>query len=211
MRAEIDWSDNRAVFIDCSAITLMDSSAFQVMVHAIRYAIGHAIGPSSATCCRSARERYASATGTTNSRSIHERDWPDAPKRRSLRGINTSTGTRRYPIGSWVATSHPPRPPGEGGAVRAHDCARTASPTRPQMQYLELNDLGHHALGSHTSHRRVTPTTVRTYTQAIPNAPFSPARATKMCVTCLSASRPCLRRSRQRCAVARRCSGSWCA
>jgi len=41
IRAEIDWADNRAVFIDCSAITFMDSSAFHALVYAHRYAIDH--------------------------------------------------------------------------------------------------------------------------------------------------------------------------
>jgi anti-anti-sigma factor len=41
MVAEVDWADNRAVFIDCSAITFMDSSAFHALVHADRYAVDH--------------------------------------------------------------------------------------------------------------------------------------------------------------------------
>ena len=41
MRAEIDWADNRAVFIDCSDITFMDSSAFHALVDAHEYAIDH--------------------------------------------------------------------------------------------------------------------------------------------------------------------------
>lgn len=38
LRTEIDWSYRRAVFIDCSAITFMDSSAFHALVYAHRYA-----------------------------------------------------------------------------------------------------------------------------------------------------------------------------
>ena len=41
MRAEIDWADNRAVFIDCSAITSMDTSAFHALVYGHRYALDH--------------------------------------------------------------------------------------------------------------------------------------------------------------------------
>jgi len=41
MRTEIDWVDNRAVFIDCSDITFMDSSAFHALVDADRYALEH--------------------------------------------------------------------------------------------------------------------------------------------------------------------------
>jgi anti-anti-sigma factor len=37
----IDWADNRAVVIDCSAITFMDSSAFQSLMDAHNYAIEH--------------------------------------------------------------------------------------------------------------------------------------------------------------------------
>ena len=39
MREAIDWADNRAVVIDCSAITFMDSSAFRALVDAHEYAI----------------------------------------------------------------------------------------------------------------------------------------------------------------------------
>ena len=38
LRTEIDWAYRRAVFIDCSAITFMDSSAFHALVYAHRYA-----------------------------------------------------------------------------------------------------------------------------------------------------------------------------
>jgi anti-anti-sigma factor len=41
IRAEIDWADNRAVYIDCSAIAFMDSGAFHALVYAHRYAIDH--------------------------------------------------------------------------------------------------------------------------------------------------------------------------
>jgi anti-anti-sigma factor len=41
MLTQIDWADNRAVFVDCSDITFMDSSAFHVLVDAHRYAIEH--------------------------------------------------------------------------------------------------------------------------------------------------------------------------
>jgi anti-anti-sigma factor len=41
MRAEIDWADNRAVFIDCAGIIFMDSAAFHALVDAHRYAIEH--------------------------------------------------------------------------------------------------------------------------------------------------------------------------
>jgi anti-anti-sigma factor len=41
LRAEIDSADSRAVFIDCSAITFVDNSAFHALVYAHRYAIGH--------------------------------------------------------------------------------------------------------------------------------------------------------------------------
>jgi anti-anti-sigma factor len=41
LRAEIDSADSRDVFIDCSAITFMDSSAFHALVYAHRYAIEH--------------------------------------------------------------------------------------------------------------------------------------------------------------------------
>jgi anti-anti-sigma factor len=37
----IDWADNRAVIIDCSAITFMDSSAFHALMDAHAYAIDH--------------------------------------------------------------------------------------------------------------------------------------------------------------------------
>jgi anti-anti-sigma factor len=37
----IDWADNRAVFIDCSAITFMDSSAVHAIIDAHDYAIQH--------------------------------------------------------------------------------------------------------------------------------------------------------------------------
>jgi anti-anti-sigma factor len=36
-----DWADNRAVVIDCSAITFMDSSAFHAISAAHHYAIEH--------------------------------------------------------------------------------------------------------------------------------------------------------------------------
>ena len=39
MRTEIDWAHGRTVFIDCSAITFMDSSAVHALVYAHRYAI----------------------------------------------------------------------------------------------------------------------------------------------------------------------------
>ena len=38
LKTEIDWAYRRAVFIDCSAITFMDSSAFHALVYAHRYA-----------------------------------------------------------------------------------------------------------------------------------------------------------------------------
>lgn len=38
MCAMIDWADNRAVVIDCSAITFMDSSAFHALMKAHWYA-----------------------------------------------------------------------------------------------------------------------------------------------------------------------------
>ena len=41
LRTEIDWAYRRAVFIDCSAITFMDSSAFHALVYAHRYAADH--------------------------------------------------------------------------------------------------------------------------------------------------------------------------
>ncbi len=41
MREAIDWADNRAVVIDCSAITLMDSNAFHALHDAHDYAIAH--------------------------------------------------------------------------------------------------------------------------------------------------------------------------
>jgi len=41
MREAIDWADNRAVVIDCSAITFMDSSAFHALQDAHDYAIAH--------------------------------------------------------------------------------------------------------------------------------------------------------------------------
>jgi anti-anti-sigma factor len=43
LRGEIDWAYRRAVFIDCSAITFMDSSAFHALIYAHRYAadLGH--------------------------------------------------------------------------------------------------------------------------------------------------------------------------
>ena len=41
MRTATDCSDNRAVFVDCSDITFMDSSAFHVLLEADRYAIEH--------------------------------------------------------------------------------------------------------------------------------------------------------------------------
>jgi anti-anti-sigma factor len=41
MREAIDWADNRAVVIDCSAITFMDSGAFHALMHAHDYAIAH--------------------------------------------------------------------------------------------------------------------------------------------------------------------------
>ena len=37
----IEWADNRAVVIDCSAITFMDSSAFHALAQAHLYAIAH--------------------------------------------------------------------------------------------------------------------------------------------------------------------------
>ena len=37
----IDWADNRAVVIDCSAITFMDSSAFHALIRAHDYAVSH--------------------------------------------------------------------------------------------------------------------------------------------------------------------------
>jgi anti-anti-sigma regulatory factor len=41
MRAEIDWADSRVVFIDCSAITSMDTGAVHALVYAHRYALDH--------------------------------------------------------------------------------------------------------------------------------------------------------------------------
>jgi anti-anti-sigma regulatory factor len=41
MREAIDWADNRAVVIDCSAITFMDSGAFHALQDAHDYAIAH--------------------------------------------------------------------------------------------------------------------------------------------------------------------------
>jgi anti-anti-sigma factor len=43
LRTEIDWAYRRSVFIDCSAITFMDSSAVQALLSAHRYAadLGH--------------------------------------------------------------------------------------------------------------------------------------------------------------------------
>jgi anti-anti-sigma factor len=41
MRTEIDWADNRAVVIDCSAITFMDTGAFHALIDAHRYALDH--------------------------------------------------------------------------------------------------------------------------------------------------------------------------
>lgn len=41
MHETIDCADSRAVVIDCSAITFMDSSAFHALVRAHRYAIRH--------------------------------------------------------------------------------------------------------------------------------------------------------------------------
>jgi anti-anti-sigma factor len=41
LRGEIDGADSRIVFIDCSAITFMDSSAFQALIYAHRYATEH--------------------------------------------------------------------------------------------------------------------------------------------------------------------------
>lgn len=41
MREAIDWADNRAVVIDCSAITFMDSNAFHALIEAHDYAIEH--------------------------------------------------------------------------------------------------------------------------------------------------------------------------
>ena len=59
MRAEIDWADNRAVFIDCSAITSMDHSAFHALVYAHRYALDHGhlliIGNLQRNCARAIR------------------------------------------------------------------------------------------------------------------------------------------------------------
>ena len=37
----IDWADNRAVVIECSAITFMDSSAIHALFDAREYAIAH--------------------------------------------------------------------------------------------------------------------------------------------------------------------------
>ena len=39
MREAIDWADNRAAVIDCSAITFMDSAAFHALFDAHEYAI----------------------------------------------------------------------------------------------------------------------------------------------------------------------------
>jgi anti-anti-sigma factor len=41
MREALDWADNRAVVIDCSAITFMDSSAVHALQDAHDYAIAH--------------------------------------------------------------------------------------------------------------------------------------------------------------------------
>ena len=41
MREAIDWADNRAVVIDCSAITFMGSCAFHALRDAHDYAIEH--------------------------------------------------------------------------------------------------------------------------------------------------------------------------
>jgi anti-anti-sigma factor len=41
MREAIDWADDRAVVIDCSAITFMDSGAFHALQDAHDYAIAH--------------------------------------------------------------------------------------------------------------------------------------------------------------------------
>ena len=41
MRDAIDWADNRAVVVDCSAITFMGSCAFHALRDAHDYAIEH--------------------------------------------------------------------------------------------------------------------------------------------------------------------------
>ena len=41
MRAEIDWAEDKAVFIDCAAITSMDRSAVHALIYGHRYAIDH--------------------------------------------------------------------------------------------------------------------------------------------------------------------------
>ena len=56
MRTEIDWAHDRTVFIDCSAITFMDSSALHALTYAHRYAIEHdhllVIGNLQPSCAR---------------------------------------------------------------------------------------------------------------------------------------------------------------
>ena len=41
MCAEVDWADGPVVFIDCSSITSMDTSAVHALVYAHRYALDH--------------------------------------------------------------------------------------------------------------------------------------------------------------------------
>ena len=41
IREMIDWADDRAVVIDCSGITFMDSSAYHALLDAHDYAIQH--------------------------------------------------------------------------------------------------------------------------------------------------------------------------
>ena len=59
LRSQVDQAHNRAVFIDCSAISFMDSSAFHALVRAHRYAIDQdrrlVVGNLTPNCARTLR------------------------------------------------------------------------------------------------------------------------------------------------------------
>jgi anti-anti-sigma factor len=124
MRAEIDWADNRAVFIDCSAIVFMDSGAFHALVYAHRYAIDHGqmlvIRNLRPNCARVIRlcdpdneltieaERDASAVPVVAFALQASKPGLTPEKRRANR---RSHFPRPYPRGAWCGTSGAPVTP----------------------------------------------------------------------------------------------------
>jgi anti-anti-sigma regulatory factor len=125
MRAEIDWADNRAVFIDCSAITSLDRSAVHALVYANRYAIDHGhllvirnLRPNCARVihlCDSDNELTIEAEWDSSAVPLVAFALPASKRRptpdKARRANRRSHAPRPYPRGAWCGTTGAPAAP----------------------------------------------------------------------------------------------------